>query len=231
MRPIGRTVVALALGLSTTVAISWTASLQQIKGLRIPDNSLRRRDPALAEGEGWLCAHHGYKFAWRETAAQATSPVVYASLTPTDRTPDQIISGRSRRLSMPWLDGLRPWPTDTIENFYLDEYGWPLRALYSRHFIAGRTNEWDHVWDLKSIGWFARRPPREIPGLPIGALWEGLFADTSVYTLAWAALLVGSPMLRRHLRHRRGRCPECGYDLHGTAAELPCPECGSFRRR
>jgi hypothetical protein len=223
-RAVGAT-LCLALGLATTVAISWLVSLQS-EALEVPDQWWRIRIAAHGEGEGWLRAHNAFKFGWRQTFAQATGPGTYP-FEPTARTPDEIIHGRARRLAMPWLDGLRPWPSNEIENYYLNEYGWPLAAMYARNFVAGRTDVWDHTLNLQSIAWFSRRPSGELRGLPIGILWEGLLLGTGLWSLAWAVLLLGPNRVRRHLRERRGACLTCGYDLRTLPSPAACPECGA----
>ena len=56
----------------------------------------------------------------------------------------------------------------------------------------------------------------------------------------WALVLAASPPAiawalgatrrwRRRLRHRRGDCPQCGYDLRATPGR--CPECGAVAPR
>ena len=234
-RSTARSLLCLALGLLTTVALAWAASLQSSAGMVAPDMTARRRSPWMGEGSGWIRAHHAIKPDWRQTFAQATDEATYAGipggtpgLLPTVRTPDEILTARERHLVMPWLDGSRPWPSGVIENFTLNEYGWPWRALYSRHLLAGSTDVWDHQINLTDVHYFATRPPGDPRGLPVGPVWGGLLSDAALSTLAWAILLFAMPLLRARVRWRRGRCPRCGYDLKGDHSS-GCPECGSGR--
>ncbi len=44
--------------------------------------------------------------------------------------------------------------------------------------------------------------------------------------LVGAAILYGGPAVRRRMRHRRGLCAKCGYNLTGNVSGV-CPECGT----
>lgn len=62
---------------------------------------------------------------------------------------------------------------------------------------------------------------------------RGLVASVPAWT-AWGAglALCALPVMSWAVRRRaskRGLCAECGYDLRGTASDMPCPECGSAR--
>jgi len=225
-----RAFLALLLGLLTTIAIAWTASLQTTRGMVVlPGMAWRQRTGA--EGEGWLRAHSQYKPAWRCTMSQAVPLLTYSNLPPNQLTPESVLSGRARRLALPWLDGSRPWPASSRgENVDLHDYGWPLHALYTRrvYFFSGPTtltDLTDHLWNLRSIGWFDHRPLGDIRGLPIGPIWPGLLADALIWSIPWAALCFARP-LRIALRLRRHHCPHCNYDLAATPPDAPCPECG-----
>lgn len=69
-------------------------------------------------------------------------------------------------------------------------------------------------------------------------LWRGVLhnlASLSAFAvmIASAVLLLADlrTTLRGVLRGRRGLCRRCGYDLHATSADLPCPECGMLASR
>jgi len=61
--------------------------------------------------------------------------------------------------------------------------------------------------------------------LPLGMIWPGFAVNTLLYAAVLWLLVPGPFALRRLVRHRRGLCLACGYDLtHGEHAA--CPECG-----
>lgn len=77
-----------------------------------------------------------------------------------------------------------------------------------------------------------RRPIIQIPHvlpskiLPLRPLPSGLLLNTIFYSaMIWLVAIVPFK-LRRFVRHRSGRCINCGYDLRGTAHDI-CPECAS----
>ena len=231
LRLLGRVVLpilaCLVLGLLTTFVIAWSASLQARAGSNIRDGmSWRRRDPARGEGEGWLRAHMAYKPAWRWAFGQAVPPLGYESWTPTDRSPEQAVRGRARALTLPWLEADRPWPAPGKDDMVnLDEYGWPFLALYARTFGMLATDPVEHLWTVRSVGWFARRPLGDLGGLPVGIIWTGLLPDVVLWSLPWLPIFFAR-RVRRNLRSRRGLCTACGYDREGLASGSPCPECG-----
>jgi hypothetical protein len=57
-----------------------------------------------------------------------------------------------------------------------------------------------------------------------------LFALLMMVPLVWIVAIMELPELWRGVRARRrwklGRCPACGYDIHGSLAS-ECPECGA----
>ncbi len=221
-----RAAAAITLGLLTTIAIAWSASLQTRAGSVIPIG-MAWRPRTGPEGEGWLRAHVAYKPAWRTVFGQAVPMLGYESWTPTPRTPEQDIRGRARPTALPWLDGSRPWPPSLKSDMVdLDEYGWPCYALYTRCFGILPTDPTERLLRVPWVSWFDHRPLGDIKGLPIGPIWPGLLANSVIWSLPWAALSFAAP-LRRALRLRRNHCPHCNYDLRATPAGAPCPECGA----
>lgn len=102
--------------------------------------------------------------------------------------------------------------------------GWPVRSLSGE------------VWDMIRPGQQARWSNREaafiqINGLyaiPFRPIWPGFAINTIFYAAIFAILwlLTLSPFTaRRIIRHRRGHCIKCGYDLRGSSGG-GCPECG-----
>jgi hypothetical protein len=59
--------------------------------------------------------------------------------------------------------------------------------------------------------------------------WRGIVANT--FALGVPLFLVGTlpGAVKRTFRRRRGRCPQCAYDLNATPPNSPCPECGRAR--
>ena len=56
-------------------------------------------------------------------------------------------------------------------------------------------------------------------------VWPGFAINTVVYAAILWLLALAPFTARRMIRHRRGRCRKCGYDLRGDFS-ASCPECG-----
>ncbi len=124
--------------------------------------------------------------------------------------------------------------------------GWPWLSVCSVSFLTGSPAgpqfvdrggwwcDWLHA-DLEpivgewAIGIDPTTSPRRVI-FPYRPLWPGFIANTLVYFVAWASVLVvlfaGTTGMRRVLRARRGQCRRCGYDRSGLASAAVCPECG-----
>lgn len=70
----------------------------------------------------------------------------------------------------------------------------------------------------------------DIRTIPLCPVWPGFAINTLLYTgILWFLTLCPFQLrrqLRRHIRHRRGSCLKCGYDLN-HADHKACPECGA----
>ncbi len=121
-----------------------------------------------------------------------------------------------------WSDSLEVFDAIVIEvdsySIYIVELGWPLRCFAGEYW-----SEWhgppapsiDTNGTLVAFG--AHWPNRVIcSGLIVNELFYG-----AVIVLSFVGWIQG----RRASRRRRGRCPQCAYDLRGEFS-AGCPECG-----
>jgi hypothetical protein len=111
--------------------------------------------------------------------------------------------------------------------------GFPCRAMFSVfHDYNPRTNARpaEPYVALSGFGLPARRvvtpgctvwAPR---ALPVRVVWRGFLVDSLVSGAVWFGVL-SIPLCRAQLRHSRGLCPKCAYDLRHDWAS-GCPECG-----
>jgi dTMP kinase len=102
------------------------------------------------------------------------------------------------------------------------------RVDSDRVFIATATEGLDlariHTFDIADR--LNSTPGTLATTLPTHILWPRFLLNLAIYTSAiWAALCIPSAIrrIRRYLRHRRGDCLHCGYDLRDLRT---CPECG-----
>ncbi len=61
--------------------------------------------------------------------------------------------------------------------------------------------------------------------LPLSPLWPDFAINTIFYAAVLWMLTLGPFTARRMIRHKRGHCIKCGYDLRGDFS-AGCPECG-----
>ncbi len=64
------------------------------------------------------------------------------------------------------------------------------------------------------------------PVLPYRLIPIGFAVDTALFGATWILLLPVPGLVRRGMRHRRGLCLDCGYDLQHAGHDR-CPECGA----
>ena len=128
-----------------------------------------------------------------------------------------------------------------------DAHGWPFLALRSRLRLAPiAAREGNHADQLEygiqlPLGrktaydfWTASPPSLNGPwsgwrALPLRPIWRGLVANVLFWAVTLWAVVIGPIEIRKHLRKRRGRCPQCAYDLKANL-RASCPECGWGRQ-
>ncbi|HVP73364.1 MAG TPA: hypothetical protein VMS30_06465 [Phycisphaerales bacterium] len=100
--------------------------------------------------------------------------------------------------------------------------GWPLAAL------------WCEFPDYNTIQGGILLSREAVPNsylviehvLAFRPIWRGFALDTTIYGIAWFAMLFVPGLVRRANRRRQNRCTACGYDLRGSK-DARCPECGA----
>lgn len=115
--------------------------------------------------------------------------------------------------------------------------GWPVLSLT---WESRRCETHSYAVEFLSVNTTGSKPGISIPTwiprgtrglrdhryLPIHPLPLGFAVNTVAYASCLWLLYVLPRHLRMWLRHRRGCCTACGYDLRG-AAHARCPECGT----
>lgn len=97
-------------------------------------------------------------------------------------------------------------------------YGWPFRAMRSRLTILNSDKE---------TLYFAFHLGPRFDGVIVAykPIPLGFAANTLIFAAAFAIPLIALPALRRQFRARRSHCPSWNYDLRGLPSPT-CPECG-----
>ncbi len=108
--------------------------------------------------------------------------------------------------------------------------GWPMLALYSTTFADSGSYgllNWNPkpVTTRGAINLQTFWPDAPDRLLPLQPLLLGFVVDCLFYGSAWFVLALLPTGSRQLIRHWRGVCPRCAYDLRHVE-HLACPECG-----
>lgn len=138
----------------------------------------------------------------------------------------------ARGALIPWQTTGTSWPPSGTEVMTAAiGRGWPFIAVWCDAGITiETTTPPSTTWSEPSGGF--PLPRRNRLGtywadiLPYRPVWGGLVANTAIYGGLWWLMLFVPPVVRHHLRLRRGHCPHCDYNLQSLTPGTNCPECG-----
>jgi hypothetical protein len=200
-RMLGRLLTAatcLLLGFIISVSIAWAAAIVLVGEVRITTHSPPVEWP-LAQGADW------------------PSPETERRVRIGPAARSRVIDDRDSRVVTNRRSG---WPLVALQSVVvLRAPGVSLEPARGLLGGVGVPDNWVVRYDAYDGNLIYQRPR-----LPLVPVLPGLAVDTALFAfVAWLALF-GHGSLRRTLRRRRGRCPQCAYELGGL---VTCPECGT----
>ncbi len=241
-----RLIVCAALGLLTTLLVTWTLAVTTVVTVQGADaiaveGAIRPGDPN--DQWQWWCtvkSRPGLTVVVHEPAAEL--PVLAGFTNPGAGQPPRRATHLyrvppRRRMSQ---RGAHPWNVSFLDDRVVPEWadpsgqqprqglihatsarGWPMRAFWYEAEIVGASRV-DQGGvpvpaPLHGIG-----PGRVLPCRPLAA---GLAADTVFYGGLWYGVLFVPGLIMGAVRRQRGCCPRCAYDLRAVTHDR-CPECG-----
>jgi hypothetical protein len=241
-RRLKRAVIALALGVATTLAVVGVlANINKdiVSGKRFIVN------------EVWAQLIGDSTYAWSGVHQDGWGETTRSIFVATDMIParkaghvrPRIVHGLDNMPKLDEGDGIPVVPgvprshallqgtSDAVEEIDL---GVPMRCMWTRNCFLESSNDYGaHKWIPSGV---LRPHNRAAPfggggfgreyGFPTGVLPVGFAVNTAVYGAAWY-LLLAIPSARRKRRERRGLCAACRYNRAGLAADTACPECGA----
>ncbi len=239
-----RLMLAISLGLVTTITIAWWLALRgqqsftftHMVSINIRPEGVRSYTDACSVTDEYRPGFRRIEISKMGTPINALIwSRVDAELEGTDLTPGYG-SGMmpSQPAQRPRLFAWVPRPSDalvTIDAASGRACGWPWLCLYStRVRDTGATG--DRVRGALSLlapsaysGTSSTDPDRgSVPMLPI---WSRLALNITLWSLAWGIAIFGGFWLRHMRRRRAFECVQCGYDQRDLTPGVPCPECGT----
>jgi hypothetical protein len=215
-----RVVIAILLGVATTVAVSWLAmflpSGAHGYGPRIDHDFGIATAPSIMKtfqiSEGRNRWHHVVQYWWMQVSGQSMAMM--------DRD--------ERQFDIAQLPShLRPKSLDELMMLsWYREVGWPLPALTCAVHWKQQILNSNVIYRVEGGVQLPRDAEFNPRALPLRPLWPGFAMNTLLAAVAWWLVFWAVSSARRGWRRRRGRCLQCGYPRQGLAQLAACPECG-----
>lgn len=225
---LARAALSLALGLPTTIVVSW------LLAAFLPQRGWHRTDLLDSQGRS---RGNFYALSMYETSGA------------TRRTWELMEAAVTR--DIPFIHGIESPPTGRVDEYKPDKgwCGWGALDSVIADRPPGAFSGCDHAagFPVRAL-WYQAEPvwrPRfgfqvhggimtsapnvqasDIRALPYFPIWPGLAMNTLIYAAAWFPLLLSASALRSQLRRRRNLCPRCAYSVLNLPPNSPCPECG-----
>jgi len=211
LRAATRLLIAIVLGVVTTIAVAWWCGA--ISVLQLPTD---RRTAVPFGDSGRIVVHELTGFG-----------IARCSFFTID-WPSALVESWSMSDAFPAWGPMTGANATTIPDLMhagedLLGQGWPFIALW----CAQRSMNTDLCG-----GW--RVATSHTPGtflstdhvIAFRPSWPGFVANTAIYAVLWWMPLFLHGIMRRRIRARRDRCLACNYDLRATI-DPRCPECGA----
>lgn len=212
--------VAIALGVATTVAVAWTAAFLDW--------------PWSAGNVGWL-THEGITTEFVIESSTWSTVIEWPKTRHANVIPELLLSA-----PLPAWAALRSEvmaSSESTRRLFKEmpakrsevATGFPMRALaadFSRVVVEYEMGHWSRRSGI---------PLQQAPNwpfyprtLPTRVLPFGFAINATLFALAWWLLLFAFPTTRQFLRERRGACLKCGYGPL-PSPDARCSECGGER--
>ncbi len=133
---------------------------------------------------------------------------------------------------MSWDEEAITLPDYQRKEIIVEASGWPALALCGRSTAVWHNKTDKSFFEYDRTGVLLRPSNGDNTAwsttwrlIPLMPMWPGFAVNTLFYSaIIW--LFAFAPFkLRRYVRHKRGRCIKCAYDLRSDFS-AGCPECG-----
>jgi len=231
MRFVRLTILCIALGFVTTVAVAWGIAawvpLRLFGTITVTPGGAQGTSIAVVQ-------FHRRGATWRSIEIEPTSRDIHERLKtlPIPSYADELLSLGIKRMDVHalnksgWGDapGLLERPPPIRQSRNESASGLPFHAAWYgvlENEFGGQITIHGGIPLGRSTSVMDYQP-----ALPLRPIWTGLAINTVFYAALWLIPFGGVGIVRRWRRRRRGQCTGCAYDRKGIAPGQPCPECG-----